>query len=127
MRRGGGDRRPCPGLESRATATLSVAVSTSERGFGLQVRAVLRPAWDRNESAAWAAPLAARRKGRRLLRASGDGEPRFTPGAAGRDGDAREGAARREGKGSGSGSVALGFRKCFIYRFLRGRELTRCG
>lgn len=39
---------------------------------------MLRPAWDRNESAAWAEPLRARRKGRRLLRALGDGEPGFT-------------------------------------------------
>lgn len=61
-------------------------MSTSERGFGLEVRAVLRPAWDRNESAAWAVPLTARRKGRRLLRALVDGEPALTLGAAGRDG-----------------------------------------
>lgn len=106
---------------------MSVTLSTSDRGFGLQVRAVLGPAGDRNESAAWAVPLTARRKGRRLLRALVDGAPTFTLGAAGQDGEAREGAARREGKGLESGSVALGFRKCVIYRFFRDRELTRCG
>lgn len=59
-----------------------------------------------------------------MLRALVDGAPTFTLGAAGQDGEAREGAARREGKGLESGSVALGFRKCVIYRFFRDRVNT---